>query len=138
MSDEPRASSLSASRSEPGSTPPAMQPPGDGVEWLLAAGANEATRIATALGRLDQKIGTLMLAAREPGVGIPSAGLGRALQDIDLIRQEAEGLSRLLLLLARSGANGTPVNDAVIATALSLADQRERLAANTDAQRRPA
>lgn len=87
---------------------------------LVSACAAEARRHADALHHLDTAVGTAL-----------SGGGGaldhRALQTLDLLRQEADGIARLLAL-----ASDMPSPDAIIASdaiarCVPLAAQRARL-----------
>lgn len=87
---------------------------------LLSACAAEARRQADALHHLDTAVGTALSG------GADSLD-PRALQMLDLLRQEADGLARLLAM-----ASGMPSPDAIIASdavarCVPLAAQRARL-----------
>lgn len=94
----------------------------DPLAAALRACTAEAGRIAAALGEVDHALGGLL----EAGSGADAAP-PRALQHVDLLRQEAEGLSALLGLMARALAGAAvPVRDD-LAQVLRLQSQRDRL-----------
>jgi len=102
-------------------SPPAVTRPVSGrpaPEMMLAACAAEAGRLAVALGGIDHALSSVIdsLAAPPP-----------ALQGIDLLRQEAEGLAAALDLVAGAAASGRLVSAEDIARAVPLHDQRARL-----------
>lgn len=76
-----------------------------GVAPLLIACAAEATRQAAEVARMDEGFGLALEASRRDGAGMPAPALGRelaaSLQQIDRLRQETQGLARVLTLLAR-------------------------------------
>ncbi len=85
---------------------------------MIEACAAEAGRLADALGAIDRAVSAVVdsLVAPSP-----------ALQGIDLLRQEAEGLTAALELVAGAAASGRPVSAEDIARAVPLHDQRARL-----------
>lgn len=103
-----------------------------GTAALVAAGGAESARIAASLAGFDQGLGAFLLAAREAEGPPPFGRLAAILQGIDLVRQEAEGLTRLLDLIARrlaSDGTGEAATAATLIAALPLEAQRARLAA---------
>lgn len=104
---------------------------------MLAASAAEAARIASALAGFDHALAGAMLAARQPGGAAPFGRLAAILQGIDLVRQEAEGLARLLHLLAGEQGDSPPPSAEALAGALTLEAQRLRLFAGRFADAGP-
>jgi hypothetical protein len=92
------------------------------VHDLLAACAAEATRQAAAMRDLDGFVGDLLMrgaAAADP----------QALQRLDLLRQEADGLARVLQLVASQAERNTMVDGTAVTACLPLAAQRARISA---------
>lgn len=104
------------------------------VADLFAACSDELRRQALALGRLDAALGEALLAIRrqppgaDPG-GPVSPALLSELQQADRLRQEAEGLARVLdLIVGGATLSGTVPSDRVRACS-PLADLQDRLLA---------
>lgn len=89
------------------------------VADTLAACAAEAERHATALARLDSMVGEALGSGR-------AAVDPRSLQMLDLLRQEAEGLARVLSLAVSMPTPDAIIGDDEIARRLPLAAQRAR------------
>lgn len=88
------------------------------AEELLAACVAEARYLAESLHALDQDISSIVSILPQ---------LPPSLQNVDLLRQEAEGLAAVLALLAKAQAAGTELDAAEIARAVVLWAQRDRL-----------
>lgn len=87
---------------------------------ILAACVVEADRHAKALARMDTTVG----AALENGqVAIDH----KTLQALDLLRQEADGLARVLHLVTSMPSTGSVIDAASIMRCAPLAAQRARL-----------
>jgi hypothetical protein len=87
---------------------------------ILAACVVEADRHAKALARMDTKVG----AALETGqVAIDH----KTLQALDLLRQEADGLARMLHLVTSMPSAASVIDAASITRCVPLAAQRARL-----------
>jgi hypothetical protein len=96
------------------------------VHDLLNACAAEANRQAAAVQDLDGFVGDVLMrgaAAADP----------KALQKLDLLRQEAEGLARVLQLVAAQAERGTLVDGHDLTACLPLAAQRARISTHGDA-----
>ncbi len=89
---------------------------------ILAACVREADRHARALARMDKTVG----AALESGQGAIDH---KTLQELDLLRQEADGLARMLHLVTSMPSAGSLIDAASIARCVPLAAQRARLTA---------
>jgi hypothetical protein len=90
------------------------------VHDLIAACAAEAKRQAAAMQDLDGFVGDVLMrgtAAVDP----------RALQRLDLLRQEADGLARVLQLVASQAQLGIMVDGTAVTACLPLAAQRARI-----------
>lgn len=90
---------------------------------LLVACAKEAGRHAAGLAGLDASLG----AALANGAKDAKAFDPELLQRIDLLRQEAEGLAKLLGLLAELDTQSDMVDGPRIADCVPTAQQRHRL-----------
>lgn len=99
----------------------AMSNPPEFASLMMACTA-EATRIAHALAEVDAALGILLEAENPIGPAPP-----QALQSVDLLRQEAEGLAALLGLVARSGAAEAALEACGLDQVLRLQSQRDRL-----------
>lgn len=88
---------------------------------LLLACAREAERHAENLAAFDAAIGS-RLRDRQPE--LPPSDL----QSLDLIRQEARGLARILHLVANAADPGSTIAGVTLRGCLDLAAQRKRLA----------
>jgi hypothetical protein len=87
---------------------------------ILAACVLEADRHAKALARMDTTVG----AALEAG---QAAIDHKTLQALDLLRQEADGLARMLHLATSMPSTDAVIDAASIARCVPLAAQRARL-----------
>jgi hypothetical protein len=95
------------------------------VHDLLAACAAEAKRQAAAMEDLDGLVGDVLMRGAE-------AADPHALQRLDLLRQEADGLARVLQLVASLAERGTKVDGTAVTACLPLAAQRARISAHGD------
>ena len=90
------------------------------AQELLSACVLEAERQAEALTRLDAAVGLAL-----------SGGTARAdprmLQQIDLLRQESQGLARVLRLVEQARSPEDVLDAAALSGCLPVADQRRRL-----------
>lgn len=101
--------------------PPAMADPAPALsapDRIIEACATEAGRLADAIGGIDRALSAVLGGLADPPL---------ALQGIDLLRQEAEGLAAALALVAEAAASGRPVSAGEIARAVTLHDQCARL-----------
>jgi hypothetical protein len=87
---------------------------------ILAACAAEAGRLSDGLAELDRAIGQALAEALEQADP-------RVLQRLDLLRQEADGLARLLALATSMPAPDAMIDTDAIARCVPLAAQRARL-----------
>ena len=87
---------------------------------ILAACAIEATRHADALAVMDHAVGTALDRDR-------TVLDHKTLQALDLLRQEAAGLARVLSLAASAPSPDTVIEYDAIADCVPLAAQRTRL-----------
>lgn len=90
---------------------------------VLFACAAEAMRHASELTGLDAALGAALTAETDNGWGLDPT----ILQKVDLLRQEAEGLSCVLKLLSRQQADTAVVDNAELSACLPTAKQRNRL-----------
>ena len=84
----------------------------------LQRAAAEAHRIAQGLGRIDAALGAMLQV---------TDAAAQSLQVADLLRQEVEGLSRFLDVLAQQTPPGQPCDAARAAAGLDLRAQAVRL-----------
>ncbi|MDG4649244.1 hypothetical protein P6F26_12375 [Roseibacterium sp. SDUM158017] len=87
---------------------------------VLRACVIEAERQADALGRIDNAVGEVLAAGTRP------ADM-RMLQTVDLLRQEAQALSRILRLVSEGRSPDVVLSGADLAARIPLAEQRARL-----------
>jgi hypothetical protein len=87
---------------------------------LLSACVREAERQAEALTRLDAAVGLAL-------IGDATQADPRVLQKIDLLRQESQGLARVLGLVDTARSPETVLDAGAVAACLPVADQRRRL-----------
>lgn len=90
------------------------------VQDLLIACAAEAKRQAGAVQDLDGFVGSVLM-------GGAAAADPQALQRLDLLRQEADGLARVLQLVAAQAGHGTMIDGRAVMACLPLAAQRARI-----------
>lgn len=88
------------------------------VGSMLVACAEEATRMAEALARLDQVLAIIRL---------PPDNIPLALQQIDLLRQEGFGLARILRMIAEDPDPARTLDPEAVAAALPVWAQCARL-----------
>lgn len=107
---------------------------------LLLACSSELRRQAAALVALDAALGGLLDLWCNPDG--PSGArrqlntsLLRDLQKTDHLRQEIEGLARVLDLLVQRGASSTTISSEAIRACTALQDQQERLVRNPTSAR---
>jgi hypothetical protein len=100
------------------------------VQQVLAACASEAIRQAHVMTGLDSSIGSalaILRQGREGQVRHPPAGLVSSLQQADRLRQEMEGLAKVLALLADIGGQTGTVDASRIRACTPFRDLQERL-----------
>jgi hypothetical protein len=88
------------------------------VAGMLTACSKEAARLAEAISRLDQLLSTIL----PPGGQIPLA-----VQEIDLLRQEAEGLASVLRLVAFDPTPERILNPVEVSGTIAVWAQCQRL-----------
>lgn len=109
----------------PDPAPTPTVPTASSVQDLLAACAAEAKRQAAAMEDLDGFVGAILMCGAE-------AADPKALQRLDLLRQEADGLARVLQLVASLTEHGTMVDGTAVTACLPLAAQRARISVQAD------
>lgn len=90
---------------------------------LLSACAGEAERHAAGLSGLDAALGAILSEGRMRSDDLDPA----LLQQVDLLRQEANGLARLLRLIVESGVEDREIDPSVLRDCLPTANQRHRV-----------
>jgi hypothetical protein len=98
------------------------------VSDLLLSCALESKRQAHSMKSLDLLVGDLLLKGS-------AAANPLALQKLDLLRQESDGLARVLELLARQADPKEPLDTEKVASCLSLSLQRDRICMRTNNRR---
>jgi hypothetical protein len=98
----------------------APDPRAPSAREMLGACVREAERHADALGSLDAAVGRIL------ATGTVATELG-ALQGLDLLRQEAEALSRVLRLVATADGPDQPLDAQDLVACVPVAAQRARL-----------
>lgn len=96
------------------------------VATMLIACAEEASRMAEALARLDGALSHLTF---------PSGKVPLALQEIDLLRQEGAGLASILGMIATDPEPSRRLDPVTVASALAVWAQCARLHATAQAVR---
>lgn len=120
----------------------ADHPPCDDEEEVTAAAvlrscAEEATRQAGAIARMDEAFGLALMAGQSTELDVPGPGpgpgmtrtLAASLQQVDRLRQEAEGLARVLSLLAQLPPRRTTLLPAELRACTPLVALQHRLLA---------
>lgn len=90
------------------------------ADELLRGCVTEAERLADAMTRIDDAVGRALVA----GASMVNPGI---LQAIDLLRQEAESLARVLRIVAEHGSSEATIDDGALSEAVPLGAQRARL-----------
>lgn len=111
--------------------PPVNLPPDQDIAMadLLSACAVELRRQAVAMGALDAALGGILDLWRAGEARALHPALLRDLQKADHLRQESEGLARVLDLLVQAGPSCTAIRSAAIRACTPLLDQQDRLLA---------
>lgn len=89
-----------------------------GTDGLLLACAQETSRLAAAIAAVDQALSVIVAELSAPPV---------ALQSVDLLRQEAEGLAAVLHVMAEADVSGHELEPSEVTNVVTLHDQRVRL-----------
>jgi hypothetical protein len=105
-------------------------PGGVCVQAVLAACAAEAVRQAQVMSALDASIGSVLTVLRRGSDGQvrhPPSGLVTALQQADRLRQEMEGLAKVLILLTDLGRDAEIVDAGLVRACTPFRELQERL-----------